>query len=206
MRQIAVVLAVLAAGCSKPKEEANSAFANAVVNAELAKRGEHVDLGAMQSAAKQLQEATQAPARPIVGFQKLTPLLPDAPAGWTADKPEGSTMNTPQMQISQASRRYQKGNASMKLTIMDGMAAAASGLAMLAGVSEESSKGFRKPYSAGGLLGSEEWTAASKHVDIQLLTKKRFLIGFDGTGLDGVEVGERMIAKLDPAKLDALAQ
>ena len=142
----------------------------------------------------------------IVGFQKLTPLLPDAPAGWTADKPEGSTMNTPQMQISQASRRYQKGNASMKLTIMDGMAAAASGLAMLAGVSEESSKGFRKPYSAGGLLGSEEWTAASKHVDIQLLTKKRFLIGFDGTGLDGVEVGERMIAKLDPAKLDALAQ
>jgi hypothetical protein len=27
----------------------------------------------------------------VVDYSKLIPLLPDAPAGWTADKPEGST-------------------------------------------------------------------------------------------------------------------
>ena len=45
----------------------------------------------------------------VVDYSKLIPLLPDAPAGWTADKPEGSTTDVGGFKLTNVHRDYRKG-------------------------------------------------------------------------------------------------
>src|SRR6266436_4540579 len=45
----------------------------------------------------------------VVDYSKLLPLLPDAPAGWTADKPEGSTTDVGGFKLTNVHRDYRKG-------------------------------------------------------------------------------------------------
>src|SRR2546430_12621863 len=44
-----------------------------------------------------------------VDYQKLLPILPDAPQGWTADKPEGSTEDVGGFRLTNVHRDYRKG-------------------------------------------------------------------------------------------------
>src|SRR5438034_11328032 len=58
--------------------------------------------------------AVQAQNEPIlvpeaVEYQKLLPVLPEPPQGWTADKPEGSTEDVGGFRITNVHRDYHKG-------------------------------------------------------------------------------------------------
>src|SRR5437899_8649373 len=44
-----------------------------------------------------------------IDYQKLLPILPDAPQGWTADKPEGSTEDVGGFRLTNVHRDYSKG-------------------------------------------------------------------------------------------------
>ena len=44
-----------------------------------------------------------------VDYQKLLPVLPEPPPGWTADKPEGSTEDVGGFKITNVHRDYRKG-------------------------------------------------------------------------------------------------
>ena len=45
----------------------------------------------------------------VVDYSKLIPLLPDGAAGWTADKPEGSTTDVGGFKLTNVHRDYRKG-------------------------------------------------------------------------------------------------
>src|SRR5207248_4700487 len=45
----------------------------------------------------------------VVDYKKLLPLLPEAPTGWKADKPEGSTADVGGFKLTNVHRDYQKG-------------------------------------------------------------------------------------------------
>src|SRR5438477_11557892 len=45
----------------------------------------------------------------VVDYAKLLPILPDAPPGWTADKPEGSREDAGGFRITNVHRDYHKG-------------------------------------------------------------------------------------------------
>src|SRR5438477_12392301 len=45
----------------------------------------------------------------VVDYAKLLPVLPEAPPGWTADKPEGSTEDVGGFRITNVHRDYHKG-------------------------------------------------------------------------------------------------
>ena len=45
----------------------------------------------------------------VVDYSKLLPLLPDPLAGWTADKPEGSTTDVGGFKLTNVHRDYRKG-------------------------------------------------------------------------------------------------
>src|SRR4030095_11188161 len=45
----------------------------------------------------------------VVDYTKLLPLLPEAPAGWTADKPNGSTTAVGGFKLTNMHRDYHKG-------------------------------------------------------------------------------------------------
>ncbi|MHB8416698.1 MAG: hypothetical protein ACYDCL_01390 [Myxococcales bacterium] len=205
---IASLCALAAAGCNKAKDEANNAIGSAIINHELAKHGEHVDMGAMQDAQKQMKALAEAPKRPVVSFQKLLPLLPEPPAGWTAEKADGNTMNTPQMQTTNVHRMYRskQGNASMNLVITDGMSPIYAGIGMLAAISEESTTGYRKPFNYAGGVGTEQWNSQNKNGGILLVTKNHFLIQVDAENATGLQPAKDLIATLDPTKVDATAQ
>src|SRR6266550_9233052 len=44
-----------------------------------------------------------------VDYRKLLPILPEPPAGWTADKPEGATEDVGGFRITNVHRDYHKG-------------------------------------------------------------------------------------------------
>src|SRR5580765_4711066 len=44
-----------------------------------------------------------------IDYQKLLPILPEPPSGWTADKPEGSTEDVGGFKITNVHRDYRKG-------------------------------------------------------------------------------------------------
>src|SRR5438034_10293351 len=45
-----------------------------------------------------------------VNYQKLLPILPEPPQGWTADKPEGSTEDVGGFKITNVHRDYHQGD------------------------------------------------------------------------------------------------
>src|SRR6266516_2593562 len=61
-----------------------------------------------------------------VNYQKLLPILPEPPAGWTADKPEGSTEDVGGFRITNVHRDYHKGEGdkapSAAISILDSVA------------------------------------------------------------------------------------
>jgi hypothetical protein len=198
-----LVLAACAVGCSKPAETVQAAVATAMVNNALAAKGQHIDAAKAMEALTAMQK--QGPKRDIVNFQKLTPLLPDAPAGWTAQEPEGRTVTAGAYKVSEASRHYHKGNAQITVTITDmAQNPAAPMLAMAFAVTEESTTGYRRPYTAGGVTGSEQWTKASKQSEISAVTPNQIMVVSNGGGLDSPDENKDLFGKIDMAKLSAL--
>src|SRR5262245_6715601 len=61
-----------------------------------------------------------------VDYQKLLPILPEPPSGWTADKPEGSTEDVGGFKITNVHRDYRKGEGekapSGAISILDSIA------------------------------------------------------------------------------------
>ena len=51
-----------------------------------------------------------------VDYQKLLPILPEPPQGWTADKPEGSTEDVGGFRITNVHRDYHKGEGEKTLS------------------------------------------------------------------------------------------
>src|SRR6266566_492380 len=62
----------------------------------------------------------------VVDYAKLLPILPEAPPGWTADKPEGSTEDVGGFRITNVHRDYHKGEGdkvpSAAISILDSIA------------------------------------------------------------------------------------
>ena len=76
------------------------------------------------SAARAQNEPVLVPD--AVDYQKLLPILPEAPSGWTADKPEGSTEDVGGFKITNVHRDYRKGEGekapSAAISILDSVA------------------------------------------------------------------------------------
>ena len=99
----------------------------------------------------------------VVDFQKLLPLLPEAPAGWNADKPEGSTTNEGGTRLTNVHRDYRKGEGesapSTSISILDSAANPEYVEATTAAwnYSNSSSDGYSKSVTLGGNPGFETW-------------------------------------------------
>ena len=193
-----------AVGCSKPEETVKAAVATAVINNALAAKGQHVDSAKAMEALTALQKP-QGATREIVAFQKITPLLPDAPSGWTAQDPEGRSVTAGAFKISEASRRYTKGNAQITADhVRLAQNPAVPMLAMAFSVTEESSNGYRKPFTVSGVNGSEQWQKNNKSSEITAFTPNQIMIQLQGNGLDGPDAAKDLFGKIDLSKVSAL--
>ncbi len=153
---------------------------------------------------------SQAPPPPdapdVVDFSKLLPLLPEAPAGWTADKPEGSTSDIGGFKLTNVHRDYRKGEAAdaptAAISILDSVAnpdyvEATTGAWKQ---STETPEGYSKSVTIDGNPGFEAYDKDQKQASLWIMVAKRYFVEIELQKQDPKELQE-WIKRVDLKKL-----
>ena len=138
----------------------------------------------------------------VVDFKKLLPLLPEAPSGWTAEKPEGQTDEG----LTNVHRDYKKGegdNAPIaSISIMDSASSPESIASSIEGwkINTETADGYTKPVTIDGNPGSESYEKDQKHAALRVLIGQRYYVSIELQNEDPKELQE-WIKRVDLKKL-----
>lgn len=144
----------------------------------------------------------------VVDYRKLLPLLPEPPAGWKGEDPEGSTEEMDDTQLSTAHRDYQKGEGesapTTSISILDSAANPEYVESTKAAwnMTETTSDGYTKPVTIDGMPGFETFENEGKHGTLWLLVAKRYFLQIETTGQDANELQEWLM-RMDLKKLAA---
>jgi len=142
----------------------------------------------------------------VVDFSKLLPFLPEAPAGWTADKPEGSTDDAGGFKITNVHRDYRKGSAdtdpTTAISILDSAANPEYVTATTAAwdVSTSTPEGYTKALTIEGMPGFETFENEGKHGTLWLMIATRYVLQIETQGQDAKDLQE-WLKRVDIKKL-----
>src|SRR5207248_9276442 len=118
----------------------------------------------------------------VVDYSKLIPLLPNAPAGWTADKPEGSTTDVGGFKLTNVHRDYRKGEGdkvpTTAISILDSAANPDYVEATTAAwnFTTTSTEGYSKAVTVDGNPGFETFENEGKHGTLWIMVAKRYFL------------------------------
>lgn len=196
----AVLACFVAVGCGGSKSEEADTGANEVKETGTIDPAKNpfAALGQVADAAKEMntkmEEAAKRPPVEPVKFDVLLPFLPEPLAGWNADEPEGSTTSMGEFKQTVVSRNYNRaeGEGSVRIEITDGAfnAMAYMPFHMMSKMSTESTDGFQKGVTIDGHPGFESWNKNSKSSELWVLLADRFLVHFNGNGMESGGIRE----------------
>lgn len=141
-----------------------------------------------------------------VDYQKLLPLLPEAPEGWTTDKPEGSTEDVGGFRITNVHRDYRKGKGdtapSAAISILDSVANPDYVSATTAAWNDtsETADGYGKPVTIDGNAGREDYDKPQNHASLWVMVANRYFVQIELQNQDPKELQE-WIKRVDLKKL-----
>src|SRR5438552_5473717 len=144
-----------------------------------------------------------------VDYQKLLPILPEPPQGWTADKPEGSTVDVGGFRITDVHRHYHKGEGEKTPTaairILDSVANPDYVSATTAAWNSpnEPADGYGKPITIDGNPGREDYDRLQKHASLWVMIANRYFVQIELQNQDPKELQE-WIKRVDLKKLAAI--
>jgi hypothetical protein len=144
-----------------------------------------------------------------VDYQKLLPVLPDAPQGWTADKPDGSTEDVGGFRITNVHRDYRKGEGekvpTAAVSILDSVANPDYVTATTAAWNNnsETSEGYSKSVTIDGNPGFEAFENEGKHATLWVMIAKRYFLQIELQNQDPKELQE-WVKRIDLKKLAAI--
>jgi len=150
-----------------------------------------------------------------IHFNELIKYLPENIDGYTAEKPEGSTMNTGEFSYSTATRSYYRENSEgyndyVRITLFDynqGYAYFAF-LSMWAnmGMSFESTDGWQKTFNTGieDVFGLEEYKHDSKRTSLAYAVGYRFYLTIEVDNVENTDFARNIAKKIDLKKLAAM--
>ncbi len=142
----------------------------------------------------------------VVPVSKLLPLLPEPPAGWTADKADGSTTDSGSAKITNVHRDYRKGTAddapTATINILDSFANPEYIASSTAAWKEntETSEGYSKSLTIDEQPGFETFENDGKHGTLWLLVGKRFFLEIETQGQDAKDLQD-WLKRIDVKKL-----
>jgi hypothetical protein len=145
----------------------------------------------------------------VVDYAKLVPILPEAPQGWTADKPEGSTEDVGGFRITNVHRDYHKGEGDKGLTaaisILDSVANPdyVSATTAAWNSNSETAEGYSKSVTIDGNPGFEAFEKESKHATLWVMVANRYFLQIELQNQDPKELQE-WIKRVDLKKLAAI--
>jgi hypothetical protein len=141
-----------------------------------------------------------------VDYQKLLPILPEPPKGWSADKAEGSTEDVGGFRITNAHRDYHKGEGenvpTAAISILDSVANPDYVSATTAAwkSNSETSEGYGKSVTIDGNSGFEAFEKESKHATLWVMIANRYFVQIELQNQDPKELQE-WIKRVDLKKL-----
>ena len=141
-----------------------------------------------------------------VDYQKLLPILPDAPQGWIADKPDGSTEDVGGFRITNVHRDYRKGEGdtapSAAISILDSAANPdyVSATSAAWNDTSETADGYGKPVTIDGNAGREDYDKPQKHASLWVMVANRYFVQIELQNQDPKELQE-WIKRVDLKKL-----
>jgi hypothetical protein len=142
----------------------------------------------------------------VVDFAKLLPLLPEPPAGWTADKAEGSTDDIGGTKITSVHRDYKKGEGdtapTTSISILDSAANPdyVSTTTAAWNNTSETSEGYGKSVTIDGNPGFEAFEKEGKHATLWIMVANRYFLQIELQNQDPKELQE-WIKRVDLKKL-----
>ncbi len=132
----------------------------------------------------------------VVDFNKLLPLLPEAPADWTADKAEGATNEAGDVKITNVHRDYRKGEGenapSTSISILDSAANPEYVEATTAAwnFSTSTAEGYSKSVTLDGNQGFETFEKEGKHGTLWIMVAKRYFLQVETQAQDSSALQE----------------
>jgi hypothetical protein len=141
-----------------------------------------------------------------VDYQKLLPILPDAPQGWTADRPEGSTEDVGGFRITNVHRDYRKGEGNnaptAAISILDSVANPDYVAATTAAWNNnsETSEGYSKSVTIDGDPGFEAFEKETKHATLWVMAANRYFLQIELQNQEPKELQE-WVKRIDLKKL-----
>jgi hypothetical protein len=141
-----------------------------------------------------------------VDYQKLLPVLPDAPQGWTADKPEGSTEDVGGFRITNVHRDYHKGEGAnaptVAISILDSVANPdyVSATTAAWNNTSETSEGYSKSVTIDDNPGFEAFENEGKHGTLWVMIANRYFLQIELQNQDPKELQE-WVKRVDLKKL-----
>jgi len=144
-----------------------------------------------------------------VDYQKLLPILPEPPQGWTADKPEGSTEDVGGFKITNVHRDYHKGEGekapSAAISILDSIANPdyVSATTAAWNTNSETAEGYGKSVTIESNPGFEAFEKESKHATLWVMIANRYFVQVELQNQDPKELQE-WIKRVDLKKLAAI--
>jgi|GEM_PF-448469 len=141
-----------------------------------------------------------------VDYKRLIPILPEAPSGWTADKPEGSTEEVGGFKITNVHRDYRKGEGAnaptASISILDSVANPDYVTATTAAWNQTSDKveGYSKSVTIDGNPGFEAYENEQKHGTLWVMVAKRYFVEIELQKEDAKQLQE-WIKRVDLKKL-----
>ena len=144
-----------------------------------------------------------------VDYQKLLPILPDAPQGWTADKPDGSTEDVGGFRLTNVHRDYRKGEGdnvpTAAISILDSVANPdyVSATTAAWNNTSETSEGYNKSVTINGNPGFEAFEKDTKHATLWVMIANRYFLQIELQNQDPKEL-QGWVKRVDLEKLAAL--
>jgi hypothetical protein len=142
----------------------------------------------------------------VVDPAKLIPILPEAPAGWTAEKAEGSSDDVGGFKITNVHRDYRKGDAvnapTAAISILDSVANPDYVEATTGAWTQvsETPEGYGKPVTIDGNPGREDYDKERKQASLWVMVAKRYFVQIELQNQDPKELQE-WIKRVDLKKL-----
>jgi hypothetical protein len=142
----------------------------------------------------------------VVDYKKLIPILPDAPSGWTAENPEGSTDEVQGSKITNVHRDYHKGDGPeapiTSISILDSIANPDYVTSITDSWKQDNktADGYSKPITIDGNPGYESYENDQKHGSLWVMVAKRYFVEIETQKQDAKELQE-WIKRVDLKKL-----
>ncbi|MEM9509822.1 MAG: hypothetical protein AAGA16_19430 [Cyanobacteria bacterium P01_E01_bin.35] len=136
------------------------------------------------------QEIANKEPVPPVSFKELINFLPQPPAEWSAEKPQGQTNSFGNYSISQVNQTYTQGDKQIEISIFDWAfnSALYTPFLLTTEFSQESTEGYNKGLKIDGIPGREEYTYANQQGSLNLLVNSRFLVQIEGSNIEDLEL------------------